>query len=277
MDNVVNAANASPSRPLVGLFPAGGHASRIAPLPCSKELYPIGFRATNESGETRAKVVSHYLLESWRLAGVRQAYVILRPEKWDIPQYFGDGTLVNMNLAYLMTGLPYGTPYTLDQAYPFIEDAMIVFGFPDIVFRPAEAYQQLLARQVETGADVVLGIFPAHQPHKMDMVDRTPEGEVRLIEIKPAQTQLRYTWILAVWTPVLTHFMHEFLPTICHPEDREVFVGHVFQAAMQNGIHINSVTFPLGTYLDIGTPDDLARAVQAETAQWVRPLPDGEN
>lgn len=263
------------TRSLVGLFPAGGHGSRIAPLPCSKELYPIGFRPVDEGGDIRAKVVSHYLLESWHLAGVRQAYVILRPEKWDIPQYFGDGALVGIDLAYLMVGLPYGTPYTLDQAYPFVQDAMVVFGFPDIVFRPADAYIRLLEHQAKTAADVVLGIFPAHQPHKMDMVDITDDGRVRLIDIKPAQTQLRYTWILAVWTPVFTRFMHEFLTSVRNPEAREVFVGHVLQAAMEQGMQVDSVTFPLGTYLDIGTPDDLARAVQAETAHWASSLPDG--
>jgi len=28
---------------VVGIIPASGRATRIAPLPCSKELYPVGF------------------------------------------------------------------------------------------------------------------------------------------------------------------------------------------------------------------------------------------
>ncbi len=271
---VTDALKSPLPRRLVGLFPAGGHASRIAPLPCSKELYPIGFRRVDDRGNLRPKVVSHYLLESWGMAGVRQAYVILRSEKWDIPQYFGDGSWVGIDLAYLMMGLPYGTPYTLDQAYAFVSDATVVFGFPDIVFRPTDAYVQLLARQMETAADVVLGIFPAHQPHKMDMVDVAEDGRVQVIDIKPVQTQLRYTWIMAVWTPAFTRFMHDFLPTVREPQAREVFVGHVLQAAMQAGMQVDSVIFPSGTYLDIGTPDDLARAVQAETAPELLELSD---
>ncbi|MEO1560926.1 MAG: dTDP-glucose pyrophosphorylase, partial [Cyanobacteria bacterium J06632_19] len=30
--------------PVIGLIPAGGKATRISPLPLSKELYPVGFR-----------------------------------------------------------------------------------------------------------------------------------------------------------------------------------------------------------------------------------------
>jgi glucose-1-phosphate thymidylyltransferase len=82
-----------------------------------------------------------------RLAGVTRAYIVLREGKWDIPAYLGDGTMLNMHLAYLMMRLPFGAPYTLDQAYPFVQDALVAFGFPDIIFQPDDAFVQLLARQ----------------------------------------------------------------------------------------------------------------------------------
>jgi glucose-1-phosphate thymidylyltransferase len=53
---------------IVGIVPAAGQATRISPLPCSKELYPIAFRR-GESG-ARPKVVSHYLFG--RLASARR-------------------------------------------------------------------------------------------------------------------------------------------------------------------------------------------------------------
>jgi glucose-1-phosphate thymidylyltransferase len=31
-------------REIIGLIPAGGVAERLSPLPCSKEIYPIGFK-----------------------------------------------------------------------------------------------------------------------------------------------------------------------------------------------------------------------------------------
>ncbi len=85
-------------------------------MPCSKELFPIGLRPVEEGRSVRPKVICHYLLETMRLAGISKAYVILRDGKWDIPAYFGDGSLVGIHLAYLMTRLPFGPPYTVDQA-----------------------------------------------------------------------------------------------------------------------------------------------------------------
>jgi glucose-1-phosphate thymidylyltransferase len=86
---------------ILGLVPAAGQATRISPLPCSKELYPVALQP-GKSG-ARPKVVSQYLFEHMRRAGIRKAYVILREGKWDIPAYFNDGmALLDMNLAYLM-------------------------------------------------------------------------------------------------------------------------------------------------------------------------------
>ncbi len=259
------------SQEIIGLLPAGGQATRIAPLPCSKELYPIGFRPVDKGRSLRPKVVCHYLLEKMRLAGAAKTYIILRQGKWDIPAYLGDGAMLDMPLAYLMMNLPFGVPYTLDQAYPFVQDAMVVFGFPDIIFQPDDAFVQLLAHQATTKAYVVLGLFPANQPHKMDMVDLDDRGRIRQIVIKPLQTHLRYTWIIAVWTPVFTRFMHQHLAAAQireaqnnaandSPKQRELFVGDVIQAAIQAGLQVEALHFPNGSYLDIGTPEDLVKA-----------------
>jgi len=259
-------------REVIGLLPAGGQATRIAPLPCSKELYPVGFRPVNGGRSLRPKTVSHYLLEKMRLAGVTKAYIVLRKEKWDIPAYLGDGAMLDMHLAYLMMRVPFGAPYTLDQAYPFVQDALVAFGFPDIIFEPDDAFVQLRARQITTNADVVLGLFLTHQPQQMDMVDLDDNGRVRRIVIKPAQTDLCYTWIIAVWTPVFTRFMHEYLAAVPRvgpdnsgnhvPEQRELYVGDVIQAAIRNGLQVQAVLFPDNTCLDIGTPDNLVNIVR---------------
>jgi glucose-1-phosphate thymidylyltransferase len=259
----------SPER--IGLIPAAGQATRISPLPCSKELYPLGFRQINQGRSIRPKVVCHYLLEKMHIAGVTKAYVILRKNKWDIPAYFGDGKLLDMHLAYLMLGLPYGVPYTLDQAYPFIQHAMVVFGFPDIIFKPKDAFLHLLNRQAESKADVVLGLFLARQPQKVDMVDLDREGMVRGIQIKPARTDRRYTWIIAVWTPVFTHFMHEYVSSSLKENNNdqtdystakqcEVFMGDVIHGAIEQGIIVIGHIFAGSRYIDIGTPEDLYNA-----------------
>ncbi len=258
---------------IIGLIPAGGRATRIAPLPCSKELYPIGFQQVDEGNSFRPKVVCHYLLEKMQLAGIKNAYIILRAGKWDIPAYFGDGKMVDMHLAYLIMDLPFGVPYTLDQAYPFVKDAIIVLGFPDVIFQPGEAYVQLLAKQVETNADIVLGLFPAYQPNKTDMVELDSNGRICFIHIKPDNSQLEYAWNIAVWAPSFTHFMHEYILSRHNilndrrvdtnlEKKKELHVSEVIQAAIENDMHIDTVLFKEGNFLDIGTPEDMVKTVK---------------
>ena len=207
---------------IVGIIPAGGQASRLGLLPCSKEIYPIGFNVAHGGRGFRPKVVCEDLLEKFQQAGITKTYIILRNGKWDIPQYFGDGKIWGMDLAYLIMALPFGVPYTLEQGFPFIRDALVVFGFPDIVVTPCDVCRRLLVRQEDTNADIVLGLFEAQDPQKMDMVECEEDGRVRKIEIKPVSTDLQRTWIIAVWTPKFTKFMHEQLPLVGFPEATRV-------------------------------------------------------
>jgi glucose-1-phosphate thymidylyltransferase len=253
---------------IVGLVPAAGQATRISPLPCSKELYPIALRRS-ESG-TRAKVVSHYLFEHMRQAGIRKAYVILREGKWDIPAYFNDGTaLLDMQLAYLMMRHPFGSPFTLDQAYPFVREAIVALSFPDIVFWPADIFISVIARHARGDADVVLGLVPSDRPHTGDMIEIESTGRVRRFFIKQRETSLRSAWVAAVWTPTFTQFMHDYLDEAIRSGEatqRELYVGDVMQAAIDRGMHVDSVSFSDGGYVDIGSPEMLERIHRGELA-----------
>lgn len=257
---------------VVGLVPAAGRGNRIAPLPCSKEIFPIGFRQDEQSGEPRVKVASHHLFDKMRRAGIAAAYVILRHGKWDIPAYFGDGQIVGLRLAYLSIGDSQGPPDTLDRAFCFVRDRAVAFGFPDILFGPDDVFVRLLER-LET-SDVVLGLYPAHDCRVMDMVDVDEDGRVRALVLKPPTTDLRFTWLCAVWKPVFSEFMHEFVAAERAAADSgsarrrldaqgDIPVGAVVAAAVEQGLGITATTFPEASYLDIGTPVALVRAVTA--------------
>ncbi|BAY83528.1 glucose-1-phosphate thymidylyltransferase [Calothrix parasitica NIES-267] len=261
--------------PVIGLIPAGGKATRISPLPLSKELYPVGFRGggdieinnqDNNQNHLRPKVVSHYLLEKMRNAGIDKAYFILRPGKWDIPAYFGDGKMLSMSLGYLIMGLPYGVPFTLDSAYPFVKDAVVALGFPDILFEPKDAYSKILKKLNNSNADVVLGLFPTDKPQKAGMVDFDENGKVISIIEKPLQSDLRFMWGIAVWKPDFTEFLHQYLIAVQEdinlPSLPEIPIGNIIQAAISKGLQVEAEAFADGSYLDIGTPDDLIRAVR---------------
>jgi glucose-1-phosphate thymidylyltransferase len=267
-ENVISAnPNQIPQR--IGLLPAGGKATRLGALPCSKEIFPIGFTKAGPEGKMQPFVAATGLLESMHLAGAKLSYFILRNGKWDIPAYYGHGGQLKMHLAYLIMDQPYGAPYTLDQAYPFIQNATILFGFPDILFHPKDAFVRLLERQSETETDIVLGGFQAENPSKMDMLVVDGQGRVKDIVIKPAKTTLTHTWILAVWTARFSRYLHDYVAndrrsrskSNVNSNDTEVFVGDVIRAAIKESWTVETVFFDHGAYVDVGTPEDMINAM----------------
>lgn len=250
---------------LVGVLPAAGWARRSAPLPCSKEIYPVGFSAPAEGGPASPKPACGYLLEAVRAAGARRAVMGLRAGKWDIPAYLGDGAVFDLALGYTVIAESPGVPWTVRQALVFSARARVLVGFPDIVFRPSDALARVERRQRESGADVVLGLFAARRPEKMDMVAVDADGRVRDIVIKPRRTELSYTWILAAWTPAFTDFLGEYLETFDPATGggaKEIHLGDVVRASLADGWRVDAVVIPDGEYRDIGTPDELAEALR---------------
>lgn len=258
---------------VVGLVPAAGLAKRLQPFPCSKEVFPVGFAIDKSTGMPRPKVAAHYLLEKFRAAGITKAYLVIRDGKWDIPNYFRDGGFLDLSLAYIVIPGSLGPPDTIDRAYSFIEQKRVAFGFPDILFGPDDAYRLLIEAQTRTGAEVVLGLHRIYNPRVWDMVDCEADGRVRTISMKPASTTLTYGWCCAVWTPAFSAFLHRILrddyrrnlgelASAAHDPGGDLAMGVVLQAALKEGVLVQSVIFPHDTYIDIGTPEDLVKAVR---------------
>lgn len=260
---------------IIGLIPAGGHATRISPLPCSKEIFPIGWRY-DESGIMKPKVVSQYLLDRYRLAGIRKAFFILRKGKWDIPQYYGHGDMVDMDIAYLIMNHPHGHPFTLDQAYPFVRDSLVAFGYPDILFEPDDAFTTLIDFQKRTEADVVLGVFPIRPDQRWDICSFGEDGRMKVVSVPdPPPTLQRLGWSIAIWTPKFSAFMHEYLADAVRRQQfkahdgKEYVMNHVFQAAIDHQLRVEHITFDKGYVRDIGTPSEL---IAAQTTMTTMPL-----
>ena len=248
----------------IGIIPAAGFASRIHPLPCSKEIYPVGFEYKEDEKKFRTKVACDDLLSSMAYANVSKAFVILRNGKWDIPCYLGSGSYFKINLAYLVTDQTPGTPFTVDCAYPFAKNALILFGFPDIIFGPKDAFVRLADHQEKSKADLVLGLYRARQPQKMDMVESDCSGRVKNLVIKPRFTELKYTWIIAVWTGEFSRFLHSFISSKRHENEngQEMYVGDVINEALRSGMSADAVVIENGNYFDIGTPEELGDAIK---------------
>lgn len=265
---------------VVAVLPAAGRSLRLTPLPCSKEILPVGLQVMPGLRGPRLRVVSHYLLECLQKANIRKGYIVIRQGKWDIPAYWEDGRMLGMNLAYVVIESSGGPPDTIDRAYPFVKDKIVAFGFPDIILHPKDVFAKLLDRLDRSRGDVVLALFPAHDVQAMDMIDIDAALRVRAIHLKPRTTRLRYAWLCAVWTPVFTEFLHQFLRRVKQGQKAGVVgnrridaqgdipVGAVLKEAVKAKLKVEGVTFPTGRYTDIGTPQALSMAHRFVSPSW---------
>ena len=244
---------------IIGLFPAGGKATRLGVLPCSKEIIPLASASDN------VQVVGDYLLNAYKAAGIKKVIIIIRSGKFDICKHYADGHAHQLNLSYQVLRYPWGTPFTLDQAYPYVKNNIIALGFPDIILKPSSVFTALKEKLLNGDDDIVLGLFSTDSPHKADMVHCDHLGRVKHLDIKPTHSKLTHTWVIAMWRPRFTEFLHHYMQDILplfqsNPNTPEPFVGTVINAAIDNQYRVSAITFDDGYILDIGTPKDLRLA-----------------
>jgi glucose-1-phosphate thymidylyltransferase len=248
----------------VGVIPGGGGATRLAPLPFSKELIPIGFRQTPLG--PRPKVIANYLMDSLRDAGTRRVYWLLDRRKADVLGHFGSGASFGVHLAFVPTEVSPSVVHTLDAAYEFLRGQHVLFGFPDIIFEPADALARLWERLCSRQQDVVLGAVPAAAHVIADRVELDAVGKLLRVRVKPLDRGADPAWILAAWTPRFTSFLHGWLEQRGQEPggsgSAELYLGHAIEAARQAGLSIEVETFPEGCFIDAGTPEGLALAIE---------------
>lgn len=250
----------------VGIVPAGGKGSRLAPYPGPKELFPIGWQPYSVDGEIhrRPKVVSQYIVESMVDAGVSEIFFVVGDRKHDVMRYYGSGARFGTRIAYLFQEQADGMVSAVNLVSPWIGDRRVLFGMPDTVFQPPDAMATLVEAHQEHGADVTLGLFTTARPWKFGMVDIDAAGRVVAHMDKPLQTSFTLMWGLAVWEPPFTQLIQEFCATRTTPRaDRsELILGDVIDGAMDRGLRVYGYHFANGRYIDIGTYDEIVEAQQ---------------
>jgi glucose-1-phosphate thymidylyltransferase len=249
---------------IVGLVPAAGTASRLGKLPYSKEIMPL------PGMKDKAPVLSGNLVRYFRKAGILNLYFIIRKGKWDIPEYFGDGSSLGVNIGYLMMNLPFGTPFTISQSFPFVGDKIVALGFPDILFEPEDAFEKLKARFPETDADIMLGIVPSEHYLRSDMIEFDAQGKITDIVIKQNRPDLKHSWFIALWRPSFSFFMKDQLNRVlarnkegkvlmADGTSRELYMGDIIREAIYSGLKTDYLLFGDGYYRDMGTWEELRK------------------
>ncbi|MEI7768746.1 MAG: sugar phosphate nucleotidyltransferase [Chloroflexales bacterium] len=257
---------------LIGLLPAAGRGSRLGPIPCSKEIMPLGFRPSPGAAQPLWRPVTaiELHLRALRRAGASRAVIVIGETKADIVRYVGDGAPYGLPVAYVYQRTLAGMPYALDLARPWVGAATTLFSMPDTLIQPDDTMARIVDHHRAQRADVTLGVFRTAAPQKFGMVELGPQGTVRGFVDKPAQTNLEWMWGLAAWSPRFSGFMH------AHLSDRsadgpECVLSDIFAAALSAGLDIRALALADADYHDIGTPEDFQSVVLSMALRQARP------
>jgi glucose-1-phosphate thymidylyltransferase len=219
----------------VGVIPAAGYATRLQPLPLSKEVYPIG-----------GKPVMDYLVERMLAVPDIELRVVTRPEKLDVVEN------AKRHGATVIEARPDSLAESLRAGLEGLQgDDTVLFGFPDSIWEPPEGYLRVLPL-LESGWEVALGLFRAEDLSRYEPVLFEPSGRVTRIEFKPEQPSSSWIWGCAA-APA----------RLLWPLEREQEPGRYFDSLCDDGL-VGGVQ--LGEYLDMGTADGLREALDSEPA-----------
>jgi NDP-sugar pyrophosphorylase family protein len=184
-----------------------------------------------------------HLVERMERAGCTDIRVVTRPEKTDV--------IANAERHALTVVLAHPRSVSesllagLDETGP---DDVVLFGFPDTVWEPADGFVRLLDALVGD-FDVALGLFRSPEPERSDVVEFTDSGVVTSIVVKPQAPTSDWIWGCAA-------ARREVLDDLStHPEPGAVF--HAMCAQRK----VLGVPLP-GPFLDIGTPEGVQAAAR---------------
>jgi NDP-sugar pyrophosphorylase family protein len=212
---------------IAAVVPAAGHATRLRGLvEGSKELLEVNGRP----------VIDH-LLEL--LAPADEVRVVVRPAKEDLVAHLhGRVTIVE------------GGPRTVSESIGLGlaglgDDDLVLVGFPDTLFGPADAFERLLGALREH-YDVVLGAFTFAEPRRSDVLELDGD-RVTAIHVRPDDPGSNIVWG-------------------CFAARRGALVGlerydepGLLLAELAAAGRVGAVRFD-GELVDLGTPESLAAA-----------------
>ena len=244
---------------LIGLVPAAGLGLRLG-LPYPKELYPI-------IRDNRYKPVAQHVLESLVAAGAEHIAIAINETKHQLIGFFGDGHRFGCKLTYVVQepdtvggGPSSGLAQALHAAHHLLGERTVLFGMPDTIIEPTDALSQLRDPAC-AGSDLVFALFRTDTPQKFGMIDFDPDGRVRAIVDKPAETQLEcrleWMWGAILWRPRFTRFLNDCLER----GDPTDFAG-ILNAALAAGLTLSAVPIEGGRYTDVGTWEEIAKLDQ---------------
>ena len=171
------------------------------------------------------------------------------------------GNRFRIDIAYLYQEKIIGMPYAINLACNWLNNDLVLFGMPDTIIEPQNAFLQLLHDHQQNSSDLTLGLFYTDTPSKFGMVDTDINGNITCIEDKPSTSCLHYMWGCACWSPSFTVLLDNYLASNPYI-GKEIVLGDAFQFAINRGLKVKGLKFHNGQYIDIGTVDELNSALK---------------
>jgi glucose-1-phosphate thymidylyltransferase len=244
----------------VGVLPAAGRGTRLAPLRYPKELLPITYEPVGGNGTgVRARAVAEYALGAIAGAEAERVLLVVAPWKLDVQNYFGDGRHVGLEIGYLYQEEARGLPYAVDLARSWTRGDHVVFAMPDTIITPVDTAARLRERYLATGADLALAVFPTAEPERLGPVLLDGERVTAVLD-KPQAPPVANTWGLAIWSDAFADLLHEGLAE--HRGEAEPALGHYFDLAVRRGMTVIGVPFAEGCFMDAGTHVGILRCLE---------------
>lgn len=214
---------------VVGVVPAAGHAARLQPLDGSKEVIEI-----------RGRPVLTYLVERMWAAPADEIRVVTRPEKEDVAEAarrLGAKVVHQRRARHVSASLLAGME-------GLAGDDVVLFGFPDTLWEPADGFARLL-RVVLAGEDLALGLFGGAELERSDVAVLDGQGRVTAIDVKPSKPRSTWVWGCGAGRASL-------LSGAGREPEPGVFFDRLARERTIAALRLSDM------FIDIGTPDTLA-------------------
>lgn len=235
----------------IGLIPAAGRGVRLG-LPYPKELYPV-------IRENHYKPISQFVLNSLTTAGLHHIVFVINETKHQLIGFFGDGSRFGCHISYVVQesndgqdkSTSPGLAHALDAAYHLTRGKTVFFGMADTIMQPKDVF----ARAYAAGSpedDAILVLFSTERPDKFGMVQLESNHRVLAIVDKPRHTDLKEMWGCIIWRPRFTEYLHD---CVCRLQTSDF--ARIMNGAIESGLRFRGVQMAGGTYIDLGTYEEI--------------------
>jgi glucose-1-phosphate thymidylyltransferase len=237
---------------LIGLIPAAGKGVRLG-LPYPKELYPV-------IRDNHYKPIAQFVVDNLTNAGLEHIVFVVNETKHQLMGYFGNGQRFGCNISYVVQEViegktkstSPGLAHALDSAYHLTTGKTVFFGMADTLMQPTDIFARAY-QAASSEDDVILGLFTTTRPEKFGMVKMDKDNCVLEIIDKPKKTDLTEMWGCIIWRPKFTEYLHQ-----CVFEEGVSDFAKIMNDAIASGMKFRGVQMENGTYIDLGTYEEIA-------------------